>query len=163
MNRRKVKRAELKVGTLNVGTMMGERRELADVMERRKVDDLCIQETWREGEKARCISKRCKQWYNGDNSKRNSVRIVLMKDVMDRTVEVQRTSDKLMSLKLKADRILINIVSAYTPQVGCKKRRWKHLGPTWKKLWKKSEEICCLWWGRTYMLMCGKETPRMRK
>ena len=112
MKRRKVKVAELKVGTLNVGTMMGERRELADAMERRKVDDLCIQETRREGEKARCIGKCCKQWYNVNNSKRNGVRIVLMKDVMDRVVEVQRTSDKLMSLKLKADRILINVMSA---------------------------------------------------
>ena len=38
MNRKKATRVELKVSTLNVGTMTGKSRELADVMERRKVD-----------------------------------------------------------------------------------------------------------------------------
>ena len=35
---------EVRVGTLNVGTMTGKGRELADMMERRKVDILCVQE-----------------------------------------------------------------------------------------------------------------------
>ena len=52
VNRKKVMRVELKVGTLNVGVMMGKSRELADVMERRKVDVLCVQETQWKGEKA---------------------------------------------------------------------------------------------------------------
>ena len=68
---------ELKVGTLNVGTMMGKSRELADVMERRKVDVLCVQETWWKGKKAQCIGEGCKLWYN----KRNGVGIVLRKDL----------------------------------------------------------------------------------
>ena len=45
--------------------------------------------------------------------------IVLRKDLVDRVVEVERTSDRLISMKLEADGILINIVSAYAPQVGC--------------------------------------------
>ena len=52
VNRKKATRVELKVGTLNVGTMTGKSRELADVMERRKVDALCVQETRWKGEKA---------------------------------------------------------------------------------------------------------------
>ena len=36
---------EVKVGTLNVGTMTGNGRELADMMVKRKVDILCVQET----------------------------------------------------------------------------------------------------------------------
>ena len=65
VNRKKATRGELKVGTLNVGTMTGKSRELADVMERRKVDALCVQETRWKGEKARCIGEGCKLWYNG--------------------------------------------------------------------------------------------------
>uniref|UniRef100_A0A3Q1IPY2 Uncharacterized protein n=1 Tax=Anabas testudineus TaxID=64144 RepID=A0A3Q1IPY2_ANATE len=34
----------LRIGTLNVGTLTGKGRELADMMERRKVDVLCVQE-----------------------------------------------------------------------------------------------------------------------
>ena len=119
VNRKKATRVELKVGTLNVGTMTSKSRELADVMERRKVDEVCVQEARWKGEKARCIGGGCKLWYNGSNNKRNDVGIVLRKDLVDRVVEVERTSDRLISMKLEADGILINIVSAYAPQVGC--------------------------------------------
>ena len=42
-----------------------------------------------------------------------------MKDLVDRVVEVKRTSDRLMSMKLEVDGMLINIVSAYALQVRC--------------------------------------------
>ena len=35
----------IRVGTLNIGTMTGRGRELEDMMERRNVDILCLQET----------------------------------------------------------------------------------------------------------------------
>ena len=43
--RRMGRKMEVKVGTLNVGTMTGKGRELADMMVKRKVDILCVQET----------------------------------------------------------------------------------------------------------------------
>ena len=52
-----MKKLELNVGTLNVGTVTGKSRELADVMGRRQVDVLCVQETRWKGERARCISR----------------------------------------------------------------------------------------------------------
>lgn len=36
----------LRIETLNVGTRIGNNREVADMMERRKVDILCLQKTW---------------------------------------------------------------------------------------------------------------------
>ena len=36
---------EVKVGTLNVGTTTGKGRELAEMMVKRKIDILCVQET----------------------------------------------------------------------------------------------------------------------
>ena len=45
----------IKVGTLNIGTMTGSGRELEDMMERRNVDMLCLQETKWKGSKARNI------------------------------------------------------------------------------------------------------------
>ena len=59
LNRKKVKRVELKVGTLNMETMTGKGRRLADVMERMKVDTLSIQETRSKRGKARCIGEGC--------------------------------------------------------------------------------------------------------
>ena len=49
---------EVKVGTLNVGTMTGKGRELAAMMVKRKVDILCVQETRWKGRKARNIGDR---------------------------------------------------------------------------------------------------------
>ena len=45
----------IRVGTLNIETMTGRERELADMMERRNVDILCLQETKWKGSKARNI------------------------------------------------------------------------------------------------------------
>ncbi|KAK3542858.1 hypothetical protein QTP70_006126 [Hemibagrus guttatus] len=51
----------------------GKGRELADVMERRKVDILCVQETRWKGSKARSIGAGFKLFYYGVDSKRNGV------------------------------------------------------------------------------------------
>ena len=50
----------VRVGTLNVGTMTGRGRELADLMERRKVGVLCVQETRWKGDKAKELGGGCK-------------------------------------------------------------------------------------------------------
>ena len=53
--RKKAKKIKLRVAPLNVGAMTGKGREVADLMERRGVDILCVQETCWKGERARCI------------------------------------------------------------------------------------------------------------
>ena len=55
----KGRRSLIRVGTLNIGTMTGRARELADLMEPRNVDVLCLQETKWKGSKARNIGGRC--------------------------------------------------------------------------------------------------------
>ena len=54
---RKGRRTLIKVGTLNIGTMNGKGRALADMMERRNVDILCLQETKWKGSKAMNIGQ----------------------------------------------------------------------------------------------------------
>ena len=50
----------IRVGTLNIGTMTGRGRELADLMKQRNVDILRLQETKWKGNKARNIEGGCK-------------------------------------------------------------------------------------------------------
>ena len=69
--RKKAKKIKLRVATLNVGTMTGKGREVADLMERRGVDILCVQETRWKGERARCIGGGYKMWYCGSGNKKN--------------------------------------------------------------------------------------------
>ena len=50
--------------TLNVRTMTGRGRELAGLMERRKVGVFCMQETLWKGNKAKELGGDCKLFYN---------------------------------------------------------------------------------------------------
>ncbi|KAK3543099.1 hypothetical protein QTP70_010645 [Hemibagrus guttatus] len=129
--KRKGKSVGLRIGTLNVGTMTGKGRELADMMERRKVDILCVQETRWKGSKARSIVAGFKLLYYGVDSKRNGVGVVLKEEFVRNVLEVKRVSDRVMSLKLEIEGVMLNVVSGYAPQVGCeleeKERFWSEL------------------------------------
>ncbi|KAK3561088.1 hypothetical protein QTP86_028408 [Hemibagrus guttatus] len=129
--KRKGKSVGLRIGTLNVGTMTGKGRELADMMEGRKVDILCVQETRWKGSKARSIGAGFKLFYYGVDSKRNGVGVVLKEEFVRNVLEVKRVSDRVMSLKLEIEGVMSNVVSGYAPQVGCeleeKERFWSEL------------------------------------
>ncbi|KAK3525841.1 hypothetical protein QTP70_010897 [Hemibagrus guttatus] len=100
-------------------------------MERRKVDILCVQETRWKGSKARSIGAGFKLFYYGVDSKRNGVGVVLKEEFVRNVLEVKRVSDRVMSLKLKIEGVMMNVVSGYAPQVGCeleeKERFWSEL------------------------------------
>ena len=107
----------IRVGTLNIGTMTGRGRELEDMMERRNVDILCLEETKWKGSKARNIGGGCKIFYNGADGRKNGIGIVLRKELAESVLEVNRVSDRLMAMKLEVNGSILNIVSAYAPQV----------------------------------------------
>ncbi|KAK3538824.1 hypothetical protein QTP86_015948 [Hemibagrus guttatus] len=100
-------------------------------MERRKVDILCVQETRWKGSKARIIGAGFKLFYYGVDSKRNGVGVVLKEEFVRNVLEVKRVSDRVMSLKLEIEGVMLNVVSGYYPQVGCeleeKERFWSEL------------------------------------
>ncbi|KAK3506727.1 hypothetical protein QTP70_018270 [Hemibagrus guttatus] len=129
--KKKGKSVGLSIGTLNVGTMTGKGRELADMMERRKVDTLCVQETRWKGSKARSIGAGFKLFYYGVDSNRNGVGVVLKEEFVRNVLEVKRVSDRVMSLKLEIEGVMLNVVNGYAPQVGCeleeKERFWSEL------------------------------------
>ena len=124
------------MGTLNIGTMTGRGRELADMMERRNVDILCPQETKWKGSKAWNSGGGCKIFYYGrkngigivlmmeemeddgrKNGRKNGIGIVLRKELAESVLEVKRVSDRLMTIKLEVNGSILNIVSACAPQV----------------------------------------------
>ena len=113
--RRMGRRMEVKVGTLNVGTMTGKGRELADMMVKRKVDILCVQETRWKGSKARNIGDGCKIFYHGEDGRRNGVGVILKEDYIARVLEVKRVSDRMMYMKLAIDGVMMTVISAYAP------------------------------------------------
>ena len=102
---------------LNIEAMTGRGRELAAMMERRNVDILCLQETKWKGSKARNIGGGCKLFYNGADGRKNGIGIVVREELVESFLEVKRVSDRLMAMKLEVKGSILNIVSAYAPQV----------------------------------------------
>ncbi|XP_065672208.1 uncharacterized protein LOC136090032 [Hydra vulgaris] len=129
--RRMSRKVEVKFGTLNVGSMTGKGRELADATERRKLDILCVQETRWKGSKARSIGGGFKLFYHGVDRKRNGVGVILKEEFSKSLVEVKRVSDRVICVKLEIDGVVMNVISAYAPQVGCnmeeKEEFWREL------------------------------------
>ena len=107
------------MGTLNVGTITGKGRELADVMERRKIDILCVQETRWKGSKAKNIGGGFKLFYYGADSRRNGLGVIMKEEFAKSVVDVTRVSDRIISVKADIGGMMINIISAYALQVGC--------------------------------------------
>ena len=110
----------MRIGTLNVGSMTGKSREVAEMMNSRRVDILCVQETRWKGDKAKEIGGGCKLLYSGaDESGRSGVGIIVNNDLKDKVVEVKRRSSRVMKIKLMLSEEVLNVISAYAPQVGC--------------------------------------------
>ena len=64
INMRRCKQS-LRIASLNIGTMTGKSRELADLMKTRRIDVMYLQETRWGGNKARELGDGCKLFYSG--------------------------------------------------------------------------------------------------
>ena len=101
----------IRAGTLNIETMIERGRELGDIMERRNVDVLCLQETKWKRSKARNIGGGCKLFYNEADGRGNGIGIVVREELLESVLEVKRMSDRLMVMKLEVKGSILNIHS----------------------------------------------------
>ena len=97
--------------------LTGNSIELVQALHRRKVNIACIQETKWVGAKA-CEIDSYKLWYSRGTRARNGVGILVVKELTDRVVEVKRKSDRIMSIKLVLGAEVLNVICAYSPQMG---------------------------------------------
>ncbi|XP_042891655.1 craniofacial development protein 2-like [Penaeus japonicus] len=98
--------------------MKGKSKEIVDMMGRRQLDVLCLQEPKWKVSKARDLSAGYKLYYHGENGTRNGVGVVVRGMHTNGVLEVRKITDRMMSLKLEIDGMLLNVVSAYAPQMG---------------------------------------------
>lgn len=127
-----VQNYRLRLATWNIRTLTGKAMELVDTMIRRKVNVVCLQETKWVGEKAKEVEKTgYKIFYTGKDRHRNGARIVVDKNLKDKVVTVTRKEDRILLIKLVVGVDIINVISAYAPQVGLdnhtKRQLWDEL------------------------------------
>lgn len=98
---------------MKVNTMTVEGREVTDMMERRKVDILCVQETRRKGRKrsrTRIIRGRFKLFYHGMDWRKNEAGVILKEEYAECVLEARRVLDRMMSIKLENDSVMMNAI-----------------------------------------------------
>ncbi|XP_069988634.1 craniofacial development protein 2-like [Penaeus vannamei] len=122
-HRRKRKRVEevrgtIQIATLNIGSLTGRGQEIVDLMNRRRINIICVQETKWKGCKVREIGNGFKLFYNGSDGKRNGVGIILNDNIKKGVLSVKRQSDRIIWMRVNIAGEIVNIMSAYAPQMG---------------------------------------------
>ncbi|KAM2865587.1 hypothetical protein COP2_021752 [Malus domestica] len=129
----RVQESKMRLGTWNIGTLTGKSMEVVEVMVRRRINIMCLQETKWVGRKAKDLENSgFKLWYSGTNRTINGVGIIVDKTLTQDVVDVKRVGDRIMAIKIVIGQELINVISAYAPQVGLdtssKEKFWEDLG-----------------------------------
>ncbi|XP_056695703.1 uncharacterized protein [Spinacia oleracea] len=125
----------MRFGTWNIASLTGRLVKVVEVMRRRRINILCLQETKWVGNKAREIAPwGYKLWYSGKTRGRNGVGILIDREYIDDLVDVSRKSDRIMSIKLVIGDEVVTIVSAYAPQVALD-------ASTRQEFWEDLEEV----------------------
>lgn len=118
--KKQAREIRLRYTSWNIGTMTGRAKELADVLKRRRINVACLQETKWKGTKAREIGEGYKFYYCGSDGKRNGVGVVLDNVLKECVTDVKRVNDRIIVVKLVWENLIMNIISVYVPQAGCK-------------------------------------------
>jgi exonuclease III len=79
---------------------------------------LCVQETKWTGQKAKEVENTSfKLWYIGKERSKNNVGILIDKSLKNEVIAVRRL-DRIIMIKLVFGDLVLNVISAYTLQVG---------------------------------------------
>jgi hypothetical protein len=107
----------LRIGTVNVGTMKGRSAEIAAMLKDRRLDFCCLQETRWRGGSAREIAGYKFFWIGCDEGVAG-VGVMMAKKWVDSVIEVKRVNERILVIRVRVGKSILNLVSIYAPQVG---------------------------------------------
>ena len=108
----------LRIGSLNVGTMHGRANEISETLERRGVDICCVQETRWRGGSARMISGKSshyKFFWSGDDSGVGGVGVLLAEKWTEKVISVDRIDHRLITMRILVGKLVVSLLCAYAP------------------------------------------------
>ena len=109
------------MSTVNVGTMVGRSREVVEMLARRRVDICCVQEVRYKGVGTKTIGsdrEKYKFWWSGNKTGRNGVGLLVRDEMVENVIEVKRTNDRIMKIKMVLGKKVVHVFSTYAPQAG---------------------------------------------
>lgn len=81
-----------------------------------------------EREQGSQIGSSFKLFYNGVGGKRNAVAMIPKEGMAKSVLEVKQVSDRVMSLKLVVEGVMLNVSSDHVPPIGCELEKEKSEG-----------------------------------
>ena len=113
---------ELRIATLNVGTMSGKSGEVVDFMKRRRCRILCVQETKWKGDRARVFGEGYKLLHAGGDGKSNGVGVIVDSNLARQVIRVERWDGRIMMVWMLTGGRKLCVMTVYAPQVGRNQR-----------------------------------------
>ncbi|XP_009776498.1 uncharacterized protein [Nicotiana sylvestris] len=107
----------LRIGSWNVGTLTGNSKELAKILQKRRVSIAWVQETGWVGLSVKDADGHT-LWYSIVERGKNGVCILVDRELRESMVEVRRVNDRLMVIKLVVGEYTLNVISAYALHAG---------------------------------------------
>ena len=121
MARQISKLQDMRAATWNVSSMVNRSGDVMDALHRRKIDFCCAQETRWKGESARMLganSRRYKLFWQSCNEGTAGVGVFIAERWIGSVIDVVKVNERIMHVNLVIRKQIVNIVSAYAPQVG---------------------------------------------
>ena len=111
----------VRMGSANVGTMTGRHGEVVEMVSRRRLNFCCLQETNWKGHGARMFDKYKFFWQGCEEGMAEAgVSFLVEESWIEEILEVKRVSERIMVLRVRVGKSVLNLVSAYAPQRGKK-------------------------------------------
>ena len=116
-----VQKTDCRAATINLGTMKGRCGEIVEMLEQRRVDVCCVQETRWKGASVRLLTGKQHRYtlsWVGNNEGVGGVGILLAEKWIGKVIEVVRVCDIIIKLRLVIGDTTTTVISAYAPQSG---------------------------------------------
>ena len=111
----------MRVGTWNVRSMTGRGTEVCEELRKRRMDVCCLQEVRWRGHGAQLMGvkgRRYKLWWSGNSDGIGGVGVLVKEELCEKFVEVQRKSDRVMTVVMALEEEVVRIICVYDRQSG---------------------------------------------
>ena len=101
-----------------MGTMEGKAMEVVEMMKRRKMEVLCVQETKWKGGRARKMAEGYKMLHAQGYGRSNGVGIIMNEEISKEVVRVERWQGGIIAVWMMIRQQLVCVICVYGPQTG---------------------------------------------
>src|SRR5678816_2632700 len=108
----------IRIATLNVGTLRGKEEEMVMLMIERGLDVLGVCETRLAGSGVRVLHHNYQLIYSGGRENRHGVGVIMSEEMSQRVSNIEQKNSRIMSVSIKTNGVNLSFIQVYAPQQG---------------------------------------------